>query len=236
MEIRLAKQAENIIIAFNRHLCHLIAMKFGELLTITQTNPVFSSSLLLAGRGSASAVRRQLDRWVKSGRLLQLRRGIYAVAPPYQTNTPHPFLAANQLRRPSYVSMQSASSHYGMIPEFVPVTTSVTTGRPEELETPLGRFVFRHVKKAAFFGYLQTEISRGQPVFLASPEKALLDLLYLTPASDSPAFLEGLRFEPADDFDWHKLRMDAQRLGGEKLKRAVELLARITAGESKQEF
>ncbi len=211
-------------------------MKWEELLTIIQANPVFSSSFLLAGRRSAGDVRRQLDRWVKSGRLLQLRRGIYAVAFPYQTDAPHPFLAANHLRRPSYVSMQSALSHYGMIPEFVPVTTSITTGRPEELETPLGRFVFRHVKKAAFFGYMQTEISRGQEVFLASPEKALLDLIYLTPASDSSAFLEELRFEPAAHFDWHKLRTYAERFGGEKLKRAMERITRITAGKSDQEL
>jgi len=53
------------------------------------------------------------------------------------------------------VSLQSALSHHGLIPEFVPVTTSVTTGRPEELEAPLGRFMHCHVKTKAFFGYTQ---------------------------------------------------------------------------------
>ena len=197
---------------------------------------MFSSSLLLAGRGSASSVRRQLDRWIKSGRLIQLRRGVYSVAPPYQAEAPHPFLVANHLRKPSYVSLHSALSHYGMIPEFVPVTTSVTTDRPEELQTPLGRFVFRHVKKTAFFGYIQTEISRGQSVFLASPEKALLDLLYLTPGSDSPEYLKELRFEPTDRFDWQALRMHADRFESRPLKRAVELLSRMTTGRSDQEL
>lgn len=209
-------------------------MKWNELLTIARDNPVFPSSFLLAGCGSATAVRRQLDRWVKSGRLLQLRRGVYAVALPYRAEAPHPFLVANHLRRPSYVSLQSALSHYGMIPEFVPVTTSVTTDRPEELDTPLGRFLFRHVKKSAFFGYMQTEISRGQPVFLALPEKALLDLLYLTPGSDSPAYVEELRFEPTDRFDWHTLRMHAERIRSRKLKRAVELISRMGGGKSYQ--
>jgi predicted transcriptional regulator of viral defense system len=181
-------------------------------------------------------VRRQLDRWVKSGRLIQLRRGVYSVAPPYQADAPHPFLLANHLRNSSYVSLQSALSHYGMIPEFVPVTTSVTIGRPEELQTPLGRFVFRHVKKEAFFGYTRTEISRGQFVFLASPEKALLDLLYLTQRSDSPEYLEELRFEPTDRFDWTALREYAGRLENRKLKRAVELLSRMATGKSVQEL
>jgi predicted transcriptional regulator of viral defense system len=208
-------------------------MKWSEVLTIARDRPVFPSSFLLAGRGSAAALRRQLDRWVKSGRLLRLRRGVYAVALPYRAEAPHPFLVANHLRRPSYVSLQSVLSHYGMIPEFVPVTTSVTTGRPEELDTPLGRFLFRHLKKSAFFGYTQTEISRGQPVFLASPEKALLDLLYLTPGSDSPAYLNELRFEPTDRFDWDILRKQAERIGSRKLKRAVELISRMESGQIK---
>ena len=55
-------------------------------------------------------MRRQLDRWVKSGRLIQLRRGVYSVAPPYQADAPHPFLLANHLRKSSYVSLQSALS------------------------------------------------------------------------------------------------------------------------------
>jgi predicted transcriptional regulator of viral defense system len=211
-------------------------MDYGELLEIVRNNPVFPSSLLLAGRGSASSVRRQLDRWVKSGRLIQLRRGVYSLAPPYQAEAPHPFLVANHLRKPSYVSLQSALSHYGMIPEFVPVTTSVTTGRPEELQTPLGGFLFRHLKKTAFFGYAQTEISRGQSVFLASPEKALLDLLYLTPGSDSPEYLTELRFEPLGGFDWHVLRMHAERYKSPKLKRAVELLSRLTSAKSDREL
>lgn len=211
-------------------------MNWKELLTIAQNAPVFPSSLLLAGRGSANDVRRQLDRWVKSGRLLQLRRGVYAVAPPYQAEAPHPFLVANHLRKPSYVSLQSALSHYGMIPEFVPTTTSVTMSRPEELQTPLGHFLFRHVKKSAFFGYAQTEISRGQPVFLASPEKALLDLLYLTPGSDSPAYLEDLRFEPTDHFDWQALQMNAERIGSCKLKRGLKLILRLTGVKNPEEL
>jgi len=202
-------------------------MKWEELLRITREMPVFSSPFLLAGRESVNGVRRQLDRWVKSGRVVQLRRGVYAVSPPYRTESPHPFLVANHLRKPSYVSLQSALSHYGVIPESVPVTTSITMSRPEELQTPLGRFLFRHVKKSVFFGYSQTEISQGLPVFLALPEKALLDLLYLTPGSDSPAYLEELRFEPTDHFDWQAFQKHAERIGGRKLNRAVKFILRM---------
>lgn len=59
--------------------------------------PVFEAGLLLAGDVDPSDVRRQLSRWVNAGRLYQLRRGLYALAPPFQKIRPHPFLVANRL-------------------------------------------------------------------------------------------------------------------------------------------
>jgi len=75
--------------------------------------------------------------------LYQLRRGLYALAPPYQKVKPHPFTIANRMVRGSYVSSQSALSHYGLIPEVVPVVTSVTASRRGQWETELGNFLFR---------------------------------------------------------------------------------------------
>jgi len=51
---------------------------------------------------------RQLSRWTNAGRLIQLRRGVYTLAPPYQKIKPHLFLIANRLLPASYVSLQSA--------------------------------------------------------------------------------------------------------------------------------
>jgi len=64
----------------------------------------------------------------------------------------------------------------------------------------------------------------------------LLDLLYLTQRSDSPEYLEELRFEPTDRFDWHSLRGHADRFENQRLKRAVELLSRMTSGKGAQEL
>ena len=52
---------------------------------------------------------------------------------------------ANHMVPVSYVSLQSAPAYFGSIPEYVPVTTSVTTGRPGRWGTPLGVFDFRHI-------------------------------------------------------------------------------------------
>jgi hypothetical protein len=67
-------------------------MEFEQLLEIVGNEPVFETSLLLAGDVDPADVRRQLSRWTKAGRLYQLRRGLYALAPPFQKVKPHPFL------------------------------------------------------------------------------------------------------------------------------------------------
>ncbi len=123
-------------------------------------------------------------RWRQAGKIYQLRRGLYCLAPPFQKVKPHPFLVANRLIPASYISLQSALAYYGMIPEYVPVTTSVTTSRPAHWETPLGIFDFRHIQLDFFYGYGLVELGEKQRAFIAGPEKALLDLAYLQPGGD----------------------------------------------------
>ncbi len=84
-------------------------MKFEELLTVVGDEPLFETGLLLAEDVDANDVRRQLSRWIQSGRIRKLRRGLYTLAPPYQNVVPHPFLITNALVPGSYVSLQSAS-------------------------------------------------------------------------------------------------------------------------------
>ena len=156
-------------------------MDFSDLLSIVGDSPVFETGLLLAGDESPSYIRRQLSEWVNTGKVWKLRRGLYALAPPYQKTAPHPFLVANQMVSGSYVSLQSALAYYGLIPEYVPVTTSVTTLRPGEWDTPIGQFAYRHIQANLFFGYHAIVLDNRQSAWIASPEKALLDLI-LSPA------------------------------------------------------
>ncbi len=91
-------------------------MRFEELIEIVGDEPIFETSLLLAGDVDPADVQRQLSRWTNAGRIYQLRRGLYALAPPFQKVKPHPFLVANRTVKPSHVSLQSALAHYGLIP------------------------------------------------------------------------------------------------------------------------
>jgi len=205
-------------------------MKWNRLLEIIGQEPVFHSSLILAGEVDSVDLGRQLSRWVKSGKLIQLRRGLYTFAEPHRKMPPHPFLVANRLKRASYISLQSALEHHGLIPEYVPSITSVTTGRPEALSTPLGNFIFKHIKKELFFGYQLVDLGSGQSAFIACPEKALLDLLYLTPGSDNLNYLKELRLQNTENLDTELLLEQAHRFESRKLLKAAQRIKAI-AGE-----
>lgn len=192
---------------------------------------VFSSALLLSGEESVRQVRLQLSRWTKAGRLIQLRRGIYALAPTWRKVEPHSFLVANRLQRGSYVSLQSALAWHGMIPEHVPVVTSVGPSRPETIRNPLGVFQFNHLSCGLLFGYSRVEVVSRQFAFIASPEKALLDLAHLTPGADSEDYLRELRLQNAAAIRQSLLNEVAQRSGKPKLIRVAQLAGALLAAE-----
>lgn len=202
-------------------------MTWLELLVKVASEPVFPTGFVLVGEVDRAGVLRQLSRWVKDGRLLQLRRGWYALAEPFRKVQPHPFLLANRLKKASYVSLQSALAEHGLIPEHVPVVTSVTTGRPEEVRTPLGTFLYSHIRPSWFHGYVRRELSEGQIAFVATPEKALLDLVYLTPGADDPDYLRELRLQNLEQLNPDTLRQLAARSGRAKLRRAAERILQL---------
>lgn len=207
-------------------------MNFQRLLEIVGNEPVFETALLLAGEVNPRNVRRQLSRWTKAGRLYQLRRGLYALAPPFQKVQPHPFLVANRMVQASYVSCQSALAYAGLIPEPVAVVVSVTTARPGHWDTPLGSYRYHHIKQDLFWGYRQIELGQGQRAFVATAEKALLDLVYLQPGSDSADYLRELRLQHLDRLDLDELGRQAGRANSPKLQRAAARVAELAQAEA----
>ena len=206
-------------------------MEFAELLEIVGEEPVFETGLLMAGNTNSRDIRRQLSRWRQTGKIYQLRRGLYSLAPPFKKVNPHPFVVANRMLPASYVSLQSALAYYGMIPEYVPVTTSVTTKRPTHWETPIGIFSFRHIQVDFFDGDRLENIGEGQQAFIASPEKALLDLIYLESGGDTLDYLTELRLGNLNQLDWQLLKNLASRIEKPKLLRAVAAIQKLAGIE-----
>ncbi len=210
-------------------------MEFEQLVRIVADEPVFETGFLLAGDADSQDVILQLSRWTKAGRLYQIRRGLYALAPPYQKVKPHPFLIANRMVRASYVSCQSALEFHGLIPEHTPVVVSVTTSRPGHWDTPLGVFEVRHIKKDLFAGYSMSDLGSGQKAFVATPEKGLLDLVYLQPGGDAESYLNELRLQNLEALNLDRLQQLAAKSGSQKLLRAAKKIS-VMAGREAEEY
>jgi predicted transcriptional regulator of viral defense system len=133
--------------------------------------------------------------------------------------------------RGSYVSLHSALRHFGLIPDIVPVATSVTTGRPNRWETPLGDYSFRHIKSGLFSGYRLIDLGGNQQAFVATPAKALLDLVYLQPGGDSAEYLQELRLQDMERLDLDELQHQAELASSPKLRRAAAFVIKLAQAE-----
>ena len=169
-------------------------MRWEEFLKLVAKLPVIETELLLAGVPDQSSLKVQISRWQKAGNLIQIRRGIYLLSEPYRKIEVYEFYLAAVLKKPSYISLEKALEYHGLIPDAVSVYTSVTTKRPGKIISDMGVFDYRHIKSALFFGYNSSTINK-QTAFIASPEKALLDLCYLRGAGISAKYLKELRLQ-----------------------------------------
>ena len=141
--------------------------------------------------------RNNLSRWANTGRLIRLRQG-YFTFPEYKGMPDYALFFGNRIYRPSYISLHTALSFYGMIPESVVDITSVTTLKTRAFTNSIGEYAYRSVKSDLMFGYVLKPLSGGMALQLASPEKALLDLLYLFPEYKSDRDMADLRLD--EDF------------------------------------
>lgn len=123
---------------------------------------------------SSNTAQRFLERNTKSGYFIRLKRGLYTS----KLLGPHPFLIANKLYEPSYISFETALSFYDLIPETVYSITSATTKPSREFYALGQHFSYTTLKKLAYQGYAPHRQDETT-IFIAEPEKALADTLYL---------------------------------------------------------
>ena len=124
-----------------------------------------------------------VNRALRHGELLRLRRGLYLLAPAREGKTPHPFVLAQALQPGSYISFETALSFHGWIPESAPVTLSVVPGRRRLELGPAGLGLFRFVPLALRRGYFMEAVDSvgfgGQTALVAQPLRALTDIICL---------------------------------------------------------
>ena len=180
--------------------------------------PVFSISDIKAAHGGFD--RRRLSEWQKKGYIKKIVKGYYLFS-DIEMNEGLLFAIANKIYKPSYISFETAMSHYRLIPESIYMITSASTKRTSLFETPLVRFSYRTIKPALFFGY--SLLPGG--IKMAFMEKAILDYFYINPAlrtEDDFASLRINREEMLNRFNKKQFTDYMRRFSQKRLSKRME--------------
>lgn len=149
----------------------------------------------------------KISELIKNKELISIRRGLYITGPEMDLPSPEPFLIANHLRGPSYVSLEAALSHWNLIPERIYEISSATIKTSKTYKTPVGRFSYHQLKLPYYsYGIKSIAYSTRQTALIASPEKALCDKIVLTPRVNLRSIKQTQQFLLDD------LRMDCEIL------------------------
>lgn len=198
-------------------------MKWEEFIKIVGNLPVIDTEILLAGVSDPKPLKVQISRWEKSGKLLQLKRGIYLLSEPYRKVEVFEPYIASILMKPSYISMEKALEFHNLIPEAVPVYTSLTTKRPAKFINKVGIFEYHYIKSPLFWGYDSVAVNK-QTAFVASPEKALLDLFYIKGLNVSQDYITELRLQDLGKINTEKLSSYAVKFNKPGVLRITKIL------------
>jgi predicted transcriptional regulator of viral defense system len=148
--------------------------------------PVFSIADIRAAHGDFD--RRRLSEWQKKGYIKKIVKGYYLFS-DVDMNEDTLSAIANKIYKPSYISFETALSHYRLIPESIYMVTSASTRRTYLFETPVAMFSYRTIKPALFFGY--SLLPGG--IKMAFMEKAILDYFYINSAVQTDDDFASLR-------------------------------------------
>ncbi len=196
-------------------------MKYNEFRRKMRRYPLFSSSMLVSLTDQVGTLRVQLAGWKKKGLIRPLRKGLYVLNDEDRQVEPSRFYLANQIYLPSYVSLESALAYHGMIPEFVAATTSITPRKTCRFENEFGIFIYQHLLPAGYGGFESISAAGGLSILVATPEKAVVDFLYLNlsrlSAMEGAVFKESYRFQNCEGLDPQKVRACAERFGSQRL-------------------
>ena len=203
-------------------------MDFRKFKEKVKVLPFFSSDVAEIFSTSPLTLRNQFSRWKKQGLLVELKRGLYVLSRGERQTTLSRQALAAILYQPSYISLESALSHYQMIPERVDTVMSVSPKKTRVFHNPEGTFSYRNLQTSLNFGFLAKKDENGYPYFIAEPEKALLDYLYLNlgglDPKDGDILDRFLRLQNRSIMNKNKLSSYARRFAVKKLYAILEEL------------
>ena len=137
----------------------------------------FGDVLTWFPKATRASVYAHIQRALKSGDVIQVRRGLYHLSPSVFPSLVSTEVLANLIYGPSYVSLETALAYHGWIPESVHNCTSVTSGRPKYFDTPHGRFSYLRIKQMPLMAGVLCAQSHSGTFLVATPLKAIADIV-----------------------------------------------------------
>lgn len=126
--------------------------------------------------------RDKISSLISDGKIIRVKKGLYVFGENLRQNPLNLETIANLIYGPSCISFEYALSHYGLLSERPITITSLTIGDSKTINTPLGTFEYRAINREKFkIGINYKDKGKEGGYFIASPEKALVDLVYKTP-------------------------------------------------------
>lgn len=184
-------------------------MKYLSLLDVLQRNNyfIFSREDLksIFPQTKNKTLQNQLNLWIKKGYIAKLKRSVYELLHRGNVEIPDLYIA-NKLYQPSYISLETALSLYGFIPEVAAQVTSVTPKISRRFKNKYGLFIYRSIQPSAYQGYNLIEYSNFK-IFLAEKEKALVDFFYFKAREGQKIDFKKLRLNEdilKKDFNWQR--------------------------------
>jgi hypothetical protein len=186
---------------------------------------VFDYQVLLDALAEYRKPRDRITRLLASGTIVRLKKGLYCFGEAFRKEPLSREYLANLIYGPSYVSLEYALSHHGLIPERVETVTSVTTRRSRDFDTPFGTFSYRMLNgpRYAVGAILETA---GKTPFLVWTDKRFSGLRL----SDYDAYLsDDLRIdqEALSRFDYSRLQVITTAYDSAKINNLVRYLKRL---------
>ncbi len=189
--------------------------------------PFFRSNIFRHLTDKPQLLRDQIVDWVKKGYVICLKRGIYTLNDDDRAIGVSRYFLANNLYSPSYISLETALSYYGFIPERVHTITSVTTKKTQHFNNTFGDFVYRHIKLSAFNDFVAIKDEHNNVVHIATPEKAIIDFLYFKTLEmktlNKTIFTKSFRFQNLKDLNTAKLKEISRLYHNKRLESVIKI-------------
>ncbi len=180
-------------------------MQFYDFEEKIKNYPIFTASEVKSIFFDQKNITNQIAFWLKKGYLEKIKDGLYVLS--RVKNEINPMIFAGKIYEPSYLSLEFALNYYGIIPDIPGTYTSVTSRTTKYFKNRFGYFTYQKVKPDFFSGY-EVRSEKSVSFNIATPEKALVDYLYLNKNEITADFNFWKEMRINEDFKFKKKKLD----------------------------